>query len=145
MSRDDAMAWLRRRWWVVVALVLFLAAMALLARSAIDDSHERQRRSAEAAAQRARIERLAESVAAQQAAIQQSLTILQSVTSPEAQARNAANLAAAIAEIRRSIDCTKLDDEGTYPACVEVAARLDAIRAGLDPFTRPAPTTGAPT
>ena len=53
----------------------------------------------------------------------------------EAQARQARILIGAIDDIRRSVDCVKLADEGTYPACVEVIDRLDQIRNGLDPFT----------
>lgn len=68
--------------------------------------------------------------------IREALGILVNATSDEATARARAATADAINEIRRSIDCTKLSDEATYPACVETVARLDAIRAGLDPFAR---------
>jgi hypothetical protein len=68
--------------------------------------------------------------------INETLQILTSATNDEATARARAATADAINEIRRSIDCTKLSDEATYPACVETVARLDAIRAGLDPFAR---------
>lgn len=43
-----------------------------------------------------------------------------------------------IADIRRSIDCTALAQRGLVPApCTDVQARLDALIAGVDPFTQP--------
>lgn len=69
------------------------------------------------------------------------LARINNVTGPAAQAHQAQVLLGAINDIRRSIDCTKLVDEATYPACVEVVARLDDVRAGLDPFTSTGTTT----
>lgn len=60
---------------------------------------------------------------------------IRAATSPEASARGRATTAAAINEIRRSIDCVALEDEATYAACVDVVARLNAIRDGKDPFS----------
>ena len=140
MSPNAALAWLRRRWWLVLVVAIFLAAMAWLAFSAIEDSDYRQQRSVEAAAQRDRIEGLAAAVAAQQADIQRSLAILQAATSPEAQARSAATLARAIADLRRSIDCAALYASGARPpACVDPDGRMDRLLAGEDPFDVPAP------
>lgn len=66
--------------------------------------------------------------------IKETAVAIRDATSPEAAARGRAATAQAINDIRRSIDCVKLSDEEIYRACVEVVARLDAIRAGLDPF-----------
>lgn len=70
-------------------------------------------------------------------AIKEALAVMAALTGPEAQVRSSAVVANAIADLRRSIDCVALihEDGQRPPACTEVAARLDAIRAGLDPFT----------
>ena len=72
------------------------------------------------------------------------LGIVRDVTGPEAQARSAATLQRAINELRRSIDCAELANEAAYPACLDVVARLDAIRSGADPFAPVTTTTIAP-
>lgn len=69
----------------------------------------------------------------------QNSELIKDATSPEAKAASDARLAQAIADIRRSQDCSGFyfHNERGYKACVEVDKRLDAIRAGLDPFARP--------
>lgn len=139
MSPNAVLRWVRRRWYVVVGVVAVLALLGWLAKGVLDSAHDRQQRAADAADSRARIERLANRVADQQETLLRVATAIDNATSPAAQARGAANLARAIDDLRRSIDCAELDDEGTYPACADVAGRLNAIRDGLDPFARPAP------
>lgn len=56
-------------------------------------------------------------------------------TGPDAQKRQRDTFTLAINEVRRSTDCVALymNDE-KYPACADVDSRMDAIRAGQDPF-----------
>lgn len=133
----EALAALRRRWWVALAMVVFAAFMIWIAAGAVRDGNDRR-------ASRARIEANSAETARLTKVIEQQNALILSVTGPEAQARSAATLKRAIDDIRRSIDCAELSHEATYPACVEVVARLDAIRAGLDPFTPATAPTGAP-
>lgn len=126
MSPNSVLRWMRRCWYVVAAALFFLGGAVWLVSSAINASEERQ-------ASRARVESLAEKIDATTAAIE-------AATSPETQARNNARIAQILADLRRSIDCAELDDEGTYSACTEVAARMAAIRSGTDPFVRPTPS-----
>ena len=126
-----ALAILRRRWYVVVGAMLGLAYFAVLTVGAIQDGQDRRR-------SRQRIENLAKRIDDTTAAIE-------NATSPEARARGDATLAFAIAEIRRSIDCVAFYvNNERPPACAEIAARMDAIRAGDDPFPTRTPQTGAP-
>jgi hypothetical protein len=75
------------------------------------------------------------------------LSAVESVTGPEARANSAANterlVDGLITSVRRSVDCSGFyfHEEATPPACAEVVARLEALRAGGDPFARSAPTT----
>lgn len=143
-SPNAALRELRHRWYVVALLALAVLAAIWLASGALQDSEERRasRIRIEASANEAKD--LARQVRDQNVRIEEQnatlvriATAIDNATSPEAQARGAANLANAITELRRSIDCAELDDEATYAACVDVSARLDAIRRGLDPFARP--------
>lgn len=146
-----ALCWFRRRWYVVVGLVIIAVWLVWLGAGVIRDTAEREaaRGRIETSAREAK--ELAQQVRDQNVRIEmQNATILRiavavdSATSPEARAASAATLAGAIADLRRSIDCTAFYFNGERPApCVEVAARLDAIRRGVDPFLRP-PQTGAP-
>lgn len=136
-------ALIRRRWYVALALVALVAGCAYFVRGALDAGAERR-------ASRARIEGLAREVRdqnmrieAQNDDIKRIATAIDAATSPDARDRSAAVLAGAIAELRRSTDCVALYMNGERPTpCAEVTARMDALRAGLDPFTRP--TSGAP-
>lgn len=151
---------LRHRWYVVVGLVLVLLVAVWLAHGALQDSDERResRKRIEASANEAkdlarevrdqgvRIEAQNARIEEQNATLVRIATAIDNATSPEAQARGAANLAGAIADLRRSTDCVGLYFNGERPApCGEVDARLDALRSGVDPFARPTPPTGAPT
>jgi len=126
-----ATAWLRRRWWIAaLTLVLVgLAGMTWLVAGAVESGRERR-------SSRERIEGLAQQIAV---VVDQ----INGATSPEARERQAATLAGAIAALQRSIDCAALYAQDERPAaCADVARRMDAIRAGADPFARP--PTGAP-
>lgn len=125
-----------RRQRITVAVAAVLAGLVIAGVIGVLSGYLDNRRETDA-----RLTRLAEANGRIGEDIKDLLTKVETATGPEAQARSAANLARIIADIRRSIDCAKLDDEGQFPACTTVIARLDAIRAGLDPFT---PTTGAP-
>lgn len=148
MSLNAALAWTRRRWWVVAVVAVMVVSVSVLvwtAVGAINDSKDRR-------ASRARIETSAREakdlaqqvkdqnvlIAAQAEDIKRALMLIESATSEEAQKRGAANLAFAISELRRSIDCAAFYFAGERPpACAEVAGRLDAIRSGRDPFPKP--------
>lgn len=130
------MTWMRRRWWIVPAALIVVAYFAWFAASSVEEARDRRqsRTNIENIAndikdQGERVEALAKQIKAQGERIE-------GATSDEAKAASDARLAAAIADIRRSIDCAELDDEATYAACAAVAARMDAIRAGADPFAR---------
>jgi hypothetical protein len=115
--------WVRRRWYVAVGLAAGLTFFAWLTIGAVQQGNERRQ-------SRERIEALAEQIAVV-------VTQLNNATGQEARDRSSATLAVAIAEIRRSIDCVALYVNGERPpACTEVALRMDAVRAGTDPFTR---------
>lgn len=129
--------YLRGRWWVILGAAFLLVLFSWLCWQALDAISYRHKKDQEAVAIRAKLVGLAEDVKAQNDQLLSVAKAIDGATSQEAKDRSNAVLAGAIAEIRRSIDCTKLDDEGTYPACVDVAGRLDAIRAGDDPFTPP--------
>lgn len=131
------LAWLRRRWWLVLIVVGVTALLAWLMVLLFGAIADRQAYEREGESVRDEVVVLARTIEAQNA-------LILSVTGPEVQARSAATLKRAIDDIRRSIDCAELDDEGKFPACADVVSRLDAIRAGLDPFAEPPPTTGAP-
>ncbi len=144
MSPNAAIAWLRRRWWVVAAFVGFMVVMVWTAVGAVNDSNERR-------ASRARIEGLAREVRDSNARIEDQNALIvriasaiDSATSQEARDRSSVALAGAIADLRRSIDCVGIYVLGERPTpCADVAARMDALRAGLDPFARPAPPAPA--
>lgn len=56
--------------------------------------------------------------------------------------RGAQGTVAAIAQLRRSIDCAALYAVGQRdPACTDVSARMDAIAAGENPFAPSPPDT----
>lgn len=114
---------LRRHGLVILALVVGVAYFAWLTAGAIQDSRERKQA-------RLRIEGLAAKIDATTEAIE-------AATSPEAQRRNNARIGQIIDDLRLSIDCAELDSEGDYPACADVAGRLDVIRAGGNPFASP--------
>lgn len=135
VSPNAVVAWLRRWWWIVAAFVCFIVVCSWLAHGADVNAKERR-------AGRERIEGLAMDIKALAADIATTTEKINAATSPEAKARGDATLAFAIAELRRSIDCVAfyLNDERPS-ACTEVAARMDAIRAGGDPFPKP-PTPG---
>lgn len=138
---------LRHRWYVVAGIGLVIVLAVWLARGALQDSDERRasRDRIEASANEAKdlareVRDQNKRIEDQNALIVRIATAIDNATSPEAQARGAANLAGAIAELRRSIDCTALYVNGErYAPCEAVTARLDALRRGVDPFARPTP------
>jgi hypothetical protein len=136
----DLLDFLRRRWYMFVALVIVGSYMAWFAHGAIEDGKDRR-------ASRAHIESLASQIKSQNDRIASQTDLLlriasdiENATSPQAQARSAATLAQAIADIRRSINCAALDTQGTDPSpCADTDARLDQMRAGIDPFAPKGP------
>ncbi len=77
------------------------------------------------------------------------LAAVESVTGPDARAASATGtqvlIDGLVTSIRRSVDCAVLYANGDRPpACAEVYARLEALRAGDDPFARPTTTTTRP-
>jgi hypothetical protein len=144
-----AVRWLRHRWWLVIAVVALVAGCAYFVRGALVAGDERRASRARIEASANEAKDLAREVKAQNAHIEDQnaliiriATAVDGATSQEARDRSAAALAGAIADLRRSIDCTAFYFAGQRPpACSEVSARLDAIRNGLDPFTRPERTT----
>lgn len=145
-SPNTALREMRHRWYVVVGLLFVVTVAVWLSHGALQDSDERR-------ASRARIEantvenaRLTAVVVQQGEDIKRLLAAVENATSPEAQARGAATLAGAIAELRLSTNCVGLYFHDERPApCAEVDARLDALRSGVDPFARPTPpSTGGP-
>ena len=72
--------------------------------------------------------------------VRENSEIIRDATDPNSAiaARGRAATAAAVNEIRRSVDCVALYFNGERPdACRDVAARIEAIRAGADPFAPP--------
>lgn len=146
------LTWLRRRWWVIPATVVTLAFLAWFTVGAIEDSEQRRASRARIEASANEAKDLARQVRDQNVRIEEQnrlivriATAIDGATSQEARERSAAALAGAIAELRRSIDCAAFYFAGERPAaCTEVAGRLDAIRRGLDPFTRPPSPGGNP-
>lgn len=145
VSPNAVFRWLRHRWWAVLVVAVFFFLGSWLAKSALDASQERKasRDRIETSASEARdLSRQVKDqnvlIAAQAEDIKRALMLIESATSEEAQKRGAANLAFAISELRRSIDCAAFYFAGERPpACAEVAGRLDAIRSGRDPFPKP--------
>lgn len=144
-----AWAAVRHRWWLILALLAVGAYVAWLSHGLLNDAKERR-------ASRTRIEDsaneakdLAQQVKDQNIVILRIAQAIDTATSPAAQDKSNALIAGIIADLRRSIDCTAIyfAGSGERPAaCADVTARIDALRAGLDPFVKPpnpAPT-GAP-
>lgn len=74
------------------------------------------------------------------------LAAVESVTGPEAREASRAGterlVDGLVASVRKSVDCATLYSLGeTPPACADVVARMESLRAGEDPFVRPTTTT----
>lgn len=132
MSRSGG--FLRRRWLGMVAVVAVLAVLVFIVWTtvgAIQDGRDRRE------ARRTLVDLATK--------IDGTTEAIRNATSPDAQRRQAENLSRIIDDLRLSIHCSDLyGTDERPPPCVAVDARLDAIRAGQDPFPPP-PTTSTTT
>jgi hypothetical protein len=146
MSPNGVFRWLRCYWWVVLGLVVAVALSAWLARGALKDSEERRASRTRIEASTAETERLGRRIEDQNEEIKRVALAIDTATSPETQARNAAALARIIADLRRSIDCAALYAIDERPAaCTDITGRMDRIREGEDPFATSTTSTTVPT
>jgi len=109
-------AWARHRWYVVAGMVVVLCVQAWLAKGVVDGAHDRQRRTAEAAASRARIEASASEAKDLAAEVKAQTDILLSVTGPEAQERQAAGTRLILFSNSVENDCRGRRQQARLPA-----------------------------
>lgn len=123
---------------MVLAAGALVALIGWLSWSALEAIDYRHRKDTEAVAVRNELVGLAREIKGQGDAILRVATTIDDATSQQARDRSAATLANAIADLRRSIDCAALYTMEEYPPpCAGADGRLDALRAGIDPFARP--------
>jgi hypothetical protein len=147
VSPAPAVAWMGRRWrwYVALVFVALLAGCCYFVRGALNAGDERRASRARIEASANEAKDLAQQVHDQNVVILRIATAIDAATSQEARDRQAATLADAIAQLQKSIDCVGLHAEGeSPPPCATADSHLDALRAGVDPFTRPPPSTPPP-